>query len=107
MSDRLSVDLEGLLDVGARLTRVKDDLDRTSQVLGGQSHVLGDARVSGALEGFEEHWRDGRRKVVANAEALTTMVSEAVRTFRKVDDQLRDSLVAATPPPGRRNTAQL
>ncbi|GAB7193594.1 hypothetical protein NUM3379_43040 [Kineococcus sp. NUM-3379] len=88
MADRLTVDLHGLDGLAQRLRRVKEDLDAARNNLSGQGEVLGHPRVTAALDEFEEHWRDGRKKVSENAEALATMVTEAVRAYRSADEQL-------------------
>lgn len=95
MADRLTVDLDGLSQFAARLRRIQERLDEAKQELGEYGAALGDARVSSALDDFEQHWRDGRKKVSDNAEALSTMVGEAVKTYRATDDRLRDEIAAA------------
>lgn len=88
MADRLTVDLDGLSDFARRLRRIKKQLDAAKRELRGNDDELGDERVSSALEDFEKHWRDGREKVSENADALATMVKEAVKTYRSVDRKL-------------------
>ncbi len=89
MADRLTVDLEGLSEFSARLRRIQERLAEAKRDLTGDGQSLGDERVVAALADFEEHWRDGRKKVADNADALATMAGEAVKTFRAVDERLR------------------
>ena len=84
----LSVDLDGLSAFAGRLERIGRALDGAEQVLRGADADLGDERVVGALHRFEDRWRDGRQQVKENAETLSTMVTESVATYRRVDGEL-------------------
>jgi len=88
----LSVDLDGLSSFASRLDRIRDALDGAEQALRGQDAALGDGTVVDALDRFEDRWRDGREKIVDNAETLATMVTESVATYRQADDDLAGSL---------------
>jgi hypothetical protein len=88
MPNRLIVDLDGLDGLAQRLRQIKDDLGAARRQFNGHGDAVGDSRVNLALEDFEEHWRDGRRKVSENVEALATMAAESVKAYRAVDREL-------------------
>ncbi len=93
MSD-LYVDLDGLSDFADRLGRIVRALDAAKNALRGHDHALGDDTVVDALHRFEDRWRDGREKITDNATSLGTMVTESVRTFRQVDQDLATAITA-------------
>jgi ABC-type transporter Mla subunit MlaD len=88
----LQVDLDGLTAFAARLDRIRSALESARETLRGYDDALGDPRVVRELERFEDRWRDGREKIEANAETLSTMVTESVRTYREADDELASAL---------------
>lgn len=88
----LQVDLDGLSAFAARLDRIRSALENARDTLRGHDDALGDERVIDELARFEDRWRDGREKIVANAETLATMVTESVRTYREADTELAGAL---------------
>ena len=50
---------------------------------------------------FEKHWRDGRKHVEHTAASLASMVTEAIKAYTKVDEDLAKQLTAGTHIPGR------
>ena len=88
----LQVDLDGLTDFAARLDRIRSALEAAQDDLRGHDGALGHERVVDGLSRFEDRWRDGRDKIEANAETLSTMVTESVRTYRQTDDDLAGAL---------------
>ena len=92
----LEVDLDGLVSFAGTLDRVRGRLDGARAQLRGADDELGDAAVVEGLEHFEAHWRDGRESIATNAETLSTMVTDSVRTYRQVDDDLTAQLQRGT-----------
>lgn len=88
----LSVDLDGLSSFARRLDRIGRALRGAERALRGSDHDLGDPQVVRALHAFEDRWRDGRQQVQENAETLSTMVSESVAAYRRVDAELAAQL---------------
>lgn len=91
----LAVDLDGLAAFAGRLERVARALDGAERELRGADDDLGDGRVVSALHRFEDRWHDGRREVVENAETLSTMVTESVAAYRRVDADLARALTVS------------
>ncbi len=92
MPDRLEVDLDGLEAFAANLESIRARLDATRDFVRGFEDDLGSGKVADAMDHFEGHWSDGRKKIDANAGTLASMASESVKAYRQADDQLRASL---------------
>lgn len=84
----LVVDLDGLSALDGALRRIEGRLESARTELRTAAPDLGDEQVADALEEFEARWRDGRKDIAQNAEALATMLSESVRTYRQADAEL-------------------
>ncbi len=95
MTDRLEVDLEGLESLAGGLERIRGTLRATREVVDTARGDLGSSDVAGALENFERHWRDGRERIDASAEALGSMLRESVAAYRATDAELTRSLEAS------------
>lgn len=87
MSGLISYDLDGLSTLSRTLSRVADGLAGARSELRSADDVLGDRDVVDALEHFEEHWRDGREKVVDGARRISDMISSTVTLYRELDDK--------------------
>jgi hypothetical protein len=97
----LQVDLDGLAALAGTLGRIGERLEGARSELRGAGPELGDEQVVAALERFEQRWRDGRKDIRENGEALATMLTESVRTYRQVDSDLAAGLsVGQTGPRG-------
>jgi hypothetical protein len=95
MSD-LIVDLDGLAALAGGLDRIRTSLDGTGDTFDAYHDDIGSDTVSGALDGFKDHWHDGRRKITDNAKTLSSMVHESVDTYRKTDDDLSTAIQQST-----------
>lgn len=91
----LVVDLDGLSALAAALRRIEARLEAARSELRGAAPDLGDEQVASALERFESRWRDGRKDIAENAEALTTMLGESVAAYRRADQQLAAAVEGA------------
>lgn len=87
VSGLIRYDLDGLSSLSRRLDRVADRLSAARSELRGADDVLGDRDVVQALEEFEEHWRDGREKIVDGARRISGMVGSTVALYRELDEQ--------------------
>lgn len=87
VSGLISYDLDGLSSLSRTLSRVADGLAAARSELRGADDVLGDQEVVEALEHFEEHWRDGREKIVDGARRISDMIGSSVQLYRELDEQ--------------------
>ena len=92
VSGLISYDLDGLSSLSRTLSRVADGLAAARSELRGAEDVLGDREVVEGLEHFEEHWRDGREKVVDGARRISDMIASSVRLYRELDEQGADQV---------------
>lgn len=90
----LEVDLTGLESLSGRLDGIRQSLRSTRDTVDAVRGDLGSGELADALDRFEEHWRDGRERLDASAEALGTMLRESVRAYRSADDQLAHAIEA-------------
>ena len=88
----LEVDLSGLTRLASALDRISDGLEAARGELRGFADSLGDEQVVDGVERFEDRWRDGRKDLRENAETLATMLTESVRAYRQVDQDLAAGL---------------
>jgi hypothetical protein len=51
--------------------------------------------VSGALDGFEHNWKDGRKEIDGQLEGLSKMAATAVQEIRTAGKDLADQLAPA------------
>jgi hypothetical protein len=87
VSGLISYDVDGLMSLSRTLSRVADGLAAARSELRGADDVLGDREVVEGLEHFEEHWRDGREKVVDGARRISDMIGSSVRLYSELDEQ--------------------
>jgi hypothetical protein len=92
VADRLAVDLDALDALATSLDSIRTRMNATRTVLDEFRGQMGSAEVENALSDFEEGWKDGRKKIDGNAEALATMARESARVIRQADNDLRDKL---------------
>lgn len=71
----LEVDLLGLSRLASALDRIGEGLEAARGESRGFVDSLGDEQVVDGVERFEDRWRDGRKEVRANAQALSTMLT--------------------------------
>jgi len=96
----LGYDLAALDGFGGQLRRIKQELENSHSVIDSYDGDYGHRTVQDAMHHFEKHWRDGRGHVEHTAETLSTMVTEAIKAYSKVDEdlakQLRDGSQSGT-----------
>jgi hypothetical protein len=68
-------------------------MNATRTVLDSYRGELGSADVENALGDFESGWKDGRKKIDGNAQALAAMATESARVLRQVDTDLKGRLL--------------
>jgi hypothetical protein len=98
----LGYDLIALETFSGQLSTVKRGLEESHSTIDSYDSDYGHGTVRDAMHHFEKHWRDGRGHVEHTAESLASMVTEAVKAYRKVDEELARQLTAGTQPQGQR-----
>jgi hypothetical protein len=88
----LGYDLVALDGFGSQLLRIKQGLDSSHAVIDSYDGDYGHGTVRDAMHHFEKHWRDGRKHVEHSAETLASMVTEAVKAYTQVDEELAKQL---------------
>ncbi len=101
---KLQVDLTGLEDFANRMDAIRSQLESSQGYISGFDSDLGDPRVVAAVDHFNRNWSDGRKHVEDNARTLSSMVHEAVKSYRATDQKLASQLTRR--PGGSPGTAQ-
>jgi hypothetical protein len=101
---RLEVDLTGLEEFASRMDAIRSALGSSQGYIGGFDADLGDPQVVAAVDHFNGNWSDGRKHVEDNAGTLSTMVHEAVKSYRATDQKLASQLARGSG--GQRGAAQ-
>lgn len=91
----LVVDLVGLQKVGDDLEKVKSDMEHFSNIdeHSVSERAIADDKVRGALNDFQDGWRDGRKEIAGGIDSVSKMAKKTVETFEKKDKDLADELV--------------
>jgi hypothetical protein len=92
VADRLTVDLQGLEDFAGQLDRIREAMGCAHDWMREFDDDLGGREVAKAVDGFESHWKDGRKQVDKNCERLVKLTRQAVENLRKADDELAKQL---------------
>lgn len=88
----LGYDLTALETFSGQLDTVKKGLEESHSAIDSYDADYGHGTVRDAMHHFEGHWRDGRGHVEHTAGSLASMVTEAVKAYTKVDEDLAASL---------------
>ncbi|WP_165987861.1 hypothetical protein [Streptomyces sp. YIM 98790] len=91
MSD-LKVPFEMLENFGGEMQSIKNRMNGTGQDVENYEDDMGDDRVKKALEDFVDNWRDGRKEIEGQLEAIKEISDQVVDTFRTMDHDLESSL---------------
>ncbi len=92
MADRLQADLAGLSELSTHLGSIATQIDGTQNAFLAASFDLGSVPIEVALEGFERTWDVGRTRIHDDINALGTMLSDSVKTYKSADKQIADAL---------------
>lgn len=84
----LFVDVDALSELSRQLTDVKAALERTQDRVEGYAGRLGSGRLADALGDFVDGWRDGRKHIVEEIDALLGRVRAAVDAYREQESAL-------------------
>lgn len=93
--DSLRVNLGTLGGLEKRMTQIPEKMSSTGRKLGQHAEDVGSSAVVAALEDFESHWADGRKKIRKKAAALGSMLRDTVSEIGQTDEDLKKSLATA------------
>lgn len=85
---RFQVTPESLAALAISVAQVRDHLSGTADLVGDPSPALGSPIVAAALDHFVNGWRDGRKQIAAEVDALSQMLSQAAATYTTTDGDL-------------------
>lgn len=89
---KLQVDLAGLEEFANHLDAIRSQLESSQGYISGFDADLGHPGVIAAVENFNGNWSVGRRHVQDNARTHSSMVHEAVKSYRATDQRLASKL---------------
>ena len=92
----LYVDVDALSELARHLSEVKAALQRANESVDRSPDLLGSERLADALGDFLNGWRDGRRHLVEEVDALLGRVRTAVETYLEQEAQLSKASGGAT-----------
>jgi hypothetical protein len=87
---------EDLVALAGSVSRIRDQLESAADLVHDCVPALGSDLVAGALEHFVTGWRDGRKQICAEVEALAEMLRQAATTYAATDGELANAIPAAT-----------
>lgn len=93
--ESLRVNLGTLGGLEKKMAQIPAKMSSTGRKLGQHAEDVGSSVVVGALEDFESHWGDGRKKIREKAEALGSMLRDTVAEIGQTDEDLRKSLATS------------
>jgi hypothetical protein len=92
----LYVDVDALSELTRHLSEVKAALQRANENVNRSAGTLGSERLADALGEFVDGWRDGRRHLIEEVDALLGRVRTAVETYLEQEAQLSRASRGAT-----------
>jgi hypothetical protein len=90
------VNPDELTILSAAISRVRDQLDGTRDLVADCTPALGSDVVAAALEHFASGWRDGRKQIASEVGALSEMLAQAAATYIETDGDLAAAIPGAS-----------
>ena len=88
MAPAIQVTPAELAQLASAVARVRDQLQGTADLLHDYAPAMGSAVVTGALAQFVSGWRDGRKQICAEVDALSQMLAQAAAAYAQTDGDL-------------------
>jgi hypothetical protein len=88
---------DDLIDLAGRITIVRNQLQNTGGLVDGVADAMGSAEVVAALDHFVSGWRDGRKEITQEVDALSRMLSQAATVYYDTDSSLASAIPDAAP----------
>jgi hypothetical protein len=80
-----SVDIGELGALAERMARTRDAVARASRLVEDSASGAAAGLVAGALADFDEHWRYGLHRIVANLDDCHAALHDAARAYEQVE----------------------
>jgi hypothetical protein len=87
---------EELVALAGSVSRIRDQLEGAADLVHDCTPALGSDVVAAALQHFVSGWRDGRKQICAEVEALADMLRQAATTYAATDGELSDAIPAVS-----------
>jgi hypothetical protein len=84
-----------LAGLATAMSRIGAELDGTADLVHDCTPALGSDLVGAALHHFVTGWRDGRKQICAEIDALSQMLSQASTTYGATDSELAAAIPAS------------
>jgi hypothetical protein len=88
----LSVDTEALGGLAVRMARTRDDVAYAARLVGdcadGGASTAAATAVATSLAEFDDHWRYGLKKLVANLDACHGALHDAASAYEQVEQSI-------------------
>lgn len=81
-----------LRELAAEVAAIHGQLDRTRAVAADVSSVFGSDLVAAAFQHFVTGWRDGRRQIAQEVDALSRMLEQAAQVYKDTDASLATAI---------------
>jgi hypothetical protein len=85
---RFQVTPDELAALAMSVSRIRDELDGTAELVRDVAPALGSELVASALHHFVTGWRDGRKQISSEVSALSQMLTQAATTYAATDGEL-------------------
>jgi hypothetical protein len=92
MSDELKVPIEMLEGFSGEVASVRTRMNATGQTFESYEDDVGDDRVKSALESFVSNWKDGRKEIDGQLEAIKEITDVILQTFDELETDLKSGL---------------
>jgi hypothetical protein len=91
-----TVSPSSLASLGSGVTAVRSSLDSTAALVGDGS-CLGSSIASDALSDFVSGWRDGRRQISADLDAVASMLATAAQVYLESENSVCAAIPVVSP----------
>jgi hypothetical protein len=81
-----------LRDLAQGASMIRSQLEATPDLVADLSGALGSPEVAGALHHFVSGWRDGRKQISTEIEALSDMIAQAAEAYCSTDSSIASAI---------------
>jgi hypothetical protein len=83
-----------LRELAGAVSRIRDQLDATRDLVDDVSPALGSPVVESALHHFVSGWRDGRKQISTEVSKLSDMLAQAATAYSDTDASIASAIPA-------------